>query len=515
MSNEDRDYFKLFTGKSWDEAVTRKVPTADETLNKIWISAKSKYKPRLLGVGEEEVLISEEERQANYHIIGQPRQGKSKLIEDNIRKDIDLGNGLCLLDPSDNGDTSKKILAYCALKGVEKVIYIDPEKCLKLNRIPTLQPLKPYPYINQSVDSVIEALNSVYGVAKQTDNPQIGRNLEALLTVLGNQNLTLNETKHFFAYRDWRDLPFLKDDEDSQIIKSAFRTAETFDKKFLYTAGRLNILRKEPISLMVGANTGIDFVKMISEGWVILVNLYPQKSFTINQARLLGILLISEIIHAIDVLFHAEPEGKIKKVFYLYMDEAARFATPQIKNILDYKGKTGLRFIIAHHGFSQFKDRDVLESIKGGCRIKMMFNISNYRDRLEMVEDLGYGGDIPPILAAYANQNIPKQTMIIKKDKETPVRIRVPDVPDVKISKEKVDSYIEKILSNKWYLTKEKITDQINARSIRKDSKSSQRSSSSHDKSAQSDRVPGRGNPSILENIEKSKSAKDGQTDKK
>ena len=103
--------------------------------------------------------------------------------------------------------------------------------------------------------------------------------------------------------------------------------------------------------------------------------------------------------------------------------------------------------------------------------------MSSYKDRLEMVEDLGYGGDIHPTLAAYANQNIPKRTMIIKKDKETPVRIKVPEVQDITRSElpdERLDEYVREILSQPFYKTKQEIYEEINARSIRANIKSTE-----------------------------------------
>ena len=39
---------------------------------------------------------------------------------------IDKGFGLCLIDPSDKGDTANNVLDYCASIGYEKVILIDP-----------------------------------------------------------------------------------------------------------------------------------------------------------------------------------------------------------------------------------------------------------------------------------------------------------------------------------------------------------------------------------------------------
>jgi hypothetical protein len=98
-----------------------------------------------------------------------------------------------------------------------------------------------------------------------------------------------------------------------------------------------------------------------------------------------------------------------------------------------------------------------------------MFNVSSYKDRLEMTEDLGYGGDLHPILASYANQNIPKQEVVIKKDKKTPVRITLPFVPDIskkEVSDEMINDYLKQVLSQEFYKTKEEIYNQINARSI-------------------------------------------------
>lgn len=463
-----RDYFKALTGKSYDDAFKRKRRPYAQSLDLIWKRGKTNYDLRLLGTGEKEVWISEEERSANFHILGEPEQGKSKFLEYHIRKDIDMGNGLCLLDPSDKGDTCRKILAYCAKNGVEKVVYISPDTLTKFGKIACLKPLQGKA-VKQSVEGVMEALNILFN-SKSTETPRIRKNLSALLRLLAKNDLTIKESEIFADYQDLKRLEFIKDDRDSRTLKNVFRNHTIWDAQFSSTINRLDAFWQEPLSLMFGADTGIDFTKMISEGWVILVNLYPTQNFTVENTQLLGVMIISQIIQAIDNLNSWGWKG----VHYLYIDEAGRFATPQIDEVLSYKRKSGLRLMLAHHYFDQFEDKKVMRSVKQGARIKVMFNTSSYQDRLEMVKDLGYGGDIPHVLATYANQNIPKQSAIIKKNKEAPVRVRIPDAPDVKISKEKLNSYVEQLLNNSWYLSKEQITDQINARSLRANSKSSQ-----------------------------------------
>jgi len=63
------------------------------------LGLRSSYPIRELGAGTDEyVYLTEEEREANMHIVGEPRQGKSSFIEYLIREDIQSGNTVCLLD---------------------------------------------------------------------------------------------------------------------------------------------------------------------------------------------------------------------------------------------------------------------------------------------------------------------------------------------------------------------------------------------------------------------------------
>lgn len=468
---ERRNYLKSLTGKTREELFTRKRRPYKESLDDIWKLSKTRRGLRVLGIGNESVRLTEEEREANFHILGAPGEGKSKFIEDSIRKDIDLGNGICLLDPSDGGRTCYDVLRYCASIGHKKVVLIDPSTLFHHKKIAVLSPLTSR-YVKMSVDGVWETVNILFD-AKGNETPRLKRNLSALLRVLAKGGFTIRESLYFSEYAKdkFKREEILKtvenkypDDRDVRTLDNLFRSNHHFETYFYSTINRLDMFWEVPLSLMLGASEGIDFVKMISEGWTVLVNLFPGKFINQEEARLIGVLVISQIIQAADILFEAHPRGVKKRDFYLYMDEAARFATPQIDTVLSYKRKVGIHLILAHHYFNQFENRKVLNSIKQGARIKVMFNTPSYDDRLEMIKDLGYGGDIPPLLASYANQNLPKQYAIIKKNKESPVRIRIPDVPPVTVSDEQFETYLQEILSHKWYLTKEQVTEQISRR---------------------------------------------------
>ena len=434
----------MMHGKSIED-VGREVPSAENTVDRAVKQLKSNYNLRLLGNSQDgHIYISEEERSANFHILGAPGEGKSKFLEYHIRRDIEMGNGLCLIDPSEKGDTARNVLNYCAKIGYEKVILIDPRLISEYKKVPAIAPLN-VKSVKRSVEGVMEALSILFDV-KATATPRIKRFLSALLRILASQNLTLKEARYFSDYH--RDLPermaILGSDRDSSAIRNLFRSEYKYDNFFSSSINRLDVIWQEPLSSILGNSEGINFKRAVADGWVILVNLSPYQ-LTEDEAELLGIIVLSQIIQAVDALVNNQWQG----VFYLYIDEAGRFATPQIETLLSYKRKSGLRLYLAHHHFDQFEGKKkVLSSIENNARIKLMFDTPNYDDRMKMIKALGYGGDIPPLMAAYANQNISKQHGVLKKNKETPIRIRIPDVPN---APDAPKEYIEKILSQSFY----------------------------------------------------------------
>lgn len=486
------DWFKIIHGQTFEEYT--RLPEFDETIKRQLKDASSNYPLRLIGTGSQgEVYVSEEERYVNFHILGSPGEGKSKFIEYNIRKDIEQGLGLCLLDPSDNGDTARNILAYCSKIGYDKVLWIDPATIYKYKKTPRIAPLNPQ-YVESSVNGLMEALSILFE-ADYASMRRIRRYLSALLRIITKENLTVRELEFFsdFYRSKAQRQAILKGDADSSTIRNLFRSEYKFDTFFSSTVNMMDVLWQEPLATMLGHKNGISFVDLVRDGYVILINLSPNIYINPDKCRLLGVLIISQIIQAVDILRGNGWKG----VYYLYMDEAARFATPQIDTVLSYKRKSGLRLILAHHFFEQFEDKKVLNSIMNNARIKLMFDTPSYDDRMKMVKALGYGGDIPPLIAQFVNQNIPKQYAIIRKNKEAPVRIRIPDVKECKPASE---DYINKILSQSFY---------ADARSLPTNTEIPKSRKTSNRPTDSGSDVSGRGREGVSEGIEKPKLPED------
>ena len=71
-----------------------------------------------------EVKLSKDDRRRHLYIIGQTGTGKTTLLANMIKQDIESGEGVCVIDP--HGDMVETILGYVPKNRHEDVIYFDP-----------------------------------------------------------------------------------------------------------------------------------------------------------------------------------------------------------------------------------------------------------------------------------------------------------------------------------------------------------------------------------------------------
>jgi energy-coupling factor transporter ATP-binding protein EcfA2 len=436
--------------------VKRSIPSAEDLE---WIqkqALKTRYPLLTLGIGEQRVTIKEEERE-HTHIIGTTGEGKSKLLEHLIRHDIDQGRGVCFLDPSDMGDTLYNVLRYCYKIGHKKVCLIDPYHRYSFGKVPVINPFHYQPsYKDASVALIMDTLRVLFKTSDASETPRIQRYLPALLRILWSAKATLYDSIYFTqkVFENQRDLLYgnlAPQDKDMMMIEDMYRTRLT-QENFQSTINRLQPFYDDTMKLIFGHPEGINFPKMIHEGWVILVNLYSGFGFEPIHTRLLGTTIINEIIFGLDRLRNRGWRG----VFYLYVDEAGRYANRNLADLLAYKRKSGLRVTIAHQYFNQFEDKYVLDAINNLCKLKIAFYIPNREDRDKFVRS-AYGGELADRDVSFVLSGQKKQYAVIKKPKHPAHIVRIQDVVPAEVSKEKLDEYIKQIYENEWYKTPQEI----------------------------------------------------------
>src|SRR5664280_321342 len=138
---------KLVLGKRLGE-ILKPIPSPDQTLDRLCQQLLSKFPLRRVGHCEHgDLLLSEEDRESHIHILGAPGEGKSKFLEMMVSMDIDAllsgksKSGACFIDSSDNGNTMKKVLKYCAHRGFEKVLLIDPHNIQDFGYVVPINPI--------------------------------------------------------------------------------------------------------------------------------------------------------------------------------------------------------------------------------------------------------------------------------------------------------------------------------------------------------------------------------------
>jgi hypothetical protein len=478
-------------------------------------------KPFLLGRGLDGLYISEQERGSHVHIIGAPGSGKSKLIEYLIRHDIQRlaqgqkrACGLCFLDPSEDGDNIRKILAYCAKIGFTKVLVLDPYTLAKSKKTACINPFNEYQtYWQNSIDYLVDAFRVVYEVEDISRTSYIKTYLTALFGLFHFADLAGSDLIYFTDPFDEKIKGLVEADEKRQriftkaqgainhkefpaiwqeiaktylaSIQFAYKNIPNFVREAGSTARRLRTLTHHPnLRYMFGHREGVDFDRLITDGWVILVNVSTGFLGTL-EARLLGTIVINQIISSLKRL----RQHGFAKPYYLYIDEAGQYITHTLADILAHKRKIGLRTVLAHQHLGQL-DRDPLirEAILNCTQIKCAFYIENADERERVVKMLGYGGDLDRSQVAYNLSTQKTQEMVVKLGKAPPTLVRVPDTPDCMWD----DSFLETLLTDKHYFTIGQIHADAKERLPHKNSKGAQSTKETDGEAARPAPVPAR-----------------------
>lgn len=423
-------------------------------------------------------ILAEENRASHIHILGTTREGKSKFLELLIRHDIDNGYGCTLLDPSDNGQTAYNILKYCVQKGFTKVCLIDPHD----NRIcvPAINPLRwrGSSAVDSVVSNLMDSVRLLWGQTSFSETPRIENYLYAIFSALyatGNPKLEkpfncgIPDAIHFSArenkYLEFcrrRILDCLHPANEARVqLEEVFNTRSLFLNEFKSSIRRLSPFFKYLPRLMYGSSESpLDMRKMIADKWVILVNLDKKRLWGTPQQRLLGTLVVNELVSAISDL----TENNWKGQHYLYIDEAGQFATRVLADIMAYQEKSGLWATVSHQFYNQFEDKYVLDAVENLCKIKVLFYTPNATDRNRMIRDM-YVGELKD-QAGDAHASLKKQHAVIKIGKEPPATVRIADIPDIDISPTQLGEFKERYIykANPWYRTAESIQEEIKNR---------------------------------------------------
>jgi hypothetical protein len=324
------------------------------------------------------VGLTIEERLRHVHVIGATGSGKSYLLTQLIRQDLEQDHGVCVIDP--NADLIDACINYIPKHRLKDVILIDPSSEFS----PGINLLSAQSYQEQMV--LESDLVSIFKRQSTSWGDQMSSVLSNAINAFleSRKGGTLLDLRKFLADKSFRN-EFLKTVSDEVILSywnHEFPLLKSNSIAPILT--RLDtFLRPKPIRAMMSQRKGIDFSEVMNGKKILLVKL-PQGLIGSQNSYLLGTLIIAKINQAAQARQNLAHHERIP--FFLYIDEFQQYVTDSISTLLYQSRKYGLGLVLAHQGLEQIfaREKEVAEAVLANAYTRICFRVgSNDAKKLE------------------------------------------------------------------------------------------------------------------------------------
>lgn len=318
-----------------------------------------------------QVTLSLSQRTRHIHLIGASGSGKSNLMLNLIKQDLDQGNGFCVIDP--HGDLIDDVLTQIPENRINDVVLFDPadsEYPVGLNILKA----------NSEVEKTL--LASDLTATFRRFSTSWGDVMDSVLAnavlafVESKQGGTLFDLKRFLVEAEFRE-KFLETVPD-ETIRYFWRN------EFPLISGKPNssilirldtFLRQKLIrNIVCQRKSTLDFREIMDHKKILLVKL-SQGAIGEENSHLLGTLVVSKL-HQIAL---SRQDTQVRPFFTLYMDEFQNFITPSMESILSGVRKYNIGLILAHQEFRQIQSRssEVASSVLSNCYTRICFRLGD------------------------------------------------------------------------------------------------------------------------------------------
>lgn len=328
---------------------------------------------------ESSVSLTDSHRTRHAHLLGASGTGKSTLIFNLLRQDIEQGAGLALLDP--HGDLVEKVLAIVPPDRRGDVVLVDPsdeEHIVGFNILAAHSDFERNLLASDLV-STFRRLSTSWG--EQMNSVLRNAILAFLESSCGG---TLADMRRFLLDAAYRKefLRTVSDPDVSFYWERAFPQL-TGNKSIGPVLTRLDeFLSRKPIRYMVSQKENrLDFADILDRSRILLVKL-PQGQIGRENANLLGSVIVSKIQQM--AMSRQRMRESERRNFWVYLDEFPSFITPSMAEILTGARKYRVGLILAHQELHQLEaDRDVASAVLANCCTRIVFRVSD-RDAREL-----------------------------------------------------------------------------------------------------------------------------------
>lgn len=329
---------------------------------------------------ETPVRMTDEDRRRHLYIIGQTGTGKSTAMKALLRQDVESGKGVCLIDP--HGEFAEFVLSVVPQDRFNDVIYFDPGDVnwpMGLNML-EIDPDHPEQK-SMVIDELFTIFEKLYDL-KATGGPMFEKYFKnSALLLLDDyrheiptladisrvmvddvyRNDKLSRETNPLVVQFWR-----KEAEQATGEQSLSNIAPYITSKI--TSFVFNEFLRPIVNQQKSA---FNFREVMDSGKILVINLSKGKIGDLN-ANLLGMVIVGKLL--MSALSRVDMDEKVRKDFYLYIDEFQNFTTDSIGIILSEARKYRLNLIIAHQFIKQLKE-SIRDAVFGNVGSIMSFRV--------------------------------------------------------------------------------------------------------------------------------------------
>ncbi|MCF7836426.1 type IV secretion system DNA-binding domain-containing protein [Candidatus Gracilibacteria bacterium] len=336
---------------------------------------------------KKEIRIMRDDRRRHFYMIGKSGTGKSTLLENMVRQDLQNGEGLCLIDP--HGDLVEAILPYIPRKRADDIVYFNPgdlERPIGLNILEG----KTADEREFMAQEALSIFIKMFG--EEIMGPRLQHYFRnGCLTLMEDQEegATLIDLTRLFTDEAWQRYkvskvknPVVRSFWTKEMASSGAREKQEiipyFNSKFgpFVTNGLIR-------NVIGQTKSAFNLREAMDQGKIILCNLSKGKTGELNS-QLIGSILVAKIQQA--AMSRVNIPEKDRKDFYLYVDEFQNFVTDSFASILSEARKYRLNLIVAHQYISQItkgqgggkgkhEDTEIRDAVFGNVGSMLCFKI--------------------------------------------------------------------------------------------------------------------------------------------
>jgi len=313
--------------------------------------------------------IAAEDRLRHLHVLGRTGVGKSTLLLNQIRGDVQAGAGLCVIDP--HGDLADAVARSIPRRRTNDAVLFDPaddEFSIGFNPLYCQDPKRR----DLVADDVLAAFEKTYDLSHA---PRLKDTLRNALYVLVEKGKTLLSLLIMLSDESYRER-LTAEIEDDVVRLFWHREFASWNDRYrtealsaIQNKLRPFLMNRKIRSIVGQQGSALTLRQVMNEGRVLIVPLSKGRLGEVN-VRLLGSLLVTGIQQA--AMTRADMREQERRDFFVYIDELHNFTTASFARMLAEIRKYRVGLIGSHQFLAQL-DEETGAALAGNVGSRIVF----------------------------------------------------------------------------------------------------------------------------------------------